>query len=655
MMPQLKLPTKPAFNINTEEGRTSPRLWVRRLVVWEEPGKIIRDISLKPGLNIIWSPDPGELKVDDANQTIGHGSGKSTFCRLLRYCLGEESFAPEVQKDAIQTRFPQGHVGAEVLLDGQLWVIVRSFGNRSRDIVLENGSFDDAFKEDAEKTTINPFRKAIAASILGNAAKLMPPNIGVPDAWEATLAWLTRDQECRFSKPLEWRSPDSKSNSPVQGLSADDLLTIVRALIKAGSAKELEAKEKEREESKKLEHYQIELSKLESFCERIRSDMDSFFGVDQTSGSQLDLEGLKKETHKNYIKAMNLPENSSTTDLETARQERDKARQELRALEDEFQKNNIRIEEKNKMLSYKKSELPQAFAKLVKTNNPVCMVCEVPIDKALAAGCNISSASYDPKPIRERIQKINDEISREVNETEELKKKQPELQSKIEDTKQKIQPLEETVSKIETALYNRSQSVRNTELCMNKVERYEGWIQEKEQLREKIATVSDNLKKLRDTLAAHRKLVNKTIRELSTKFDSIFRELVPDNVSGLVKLDGNGLALEIEHGGKCTTAALESLKVVTFDLAVLAMTMEGQTYLPAFLLHDSPREADLGASIYGRIFDLANRFEKFGPSPLFQYIITTTTSPPELYQSDEWLRLKINGSPASERMLKANL
>ena len=156
-------------------------------------------------------------------------------------------------------------------------------------------------------------------------------------------------------------------------------------------------------------------------------------------------------------------------------------------------------------------------------------------------------------------------------------------------------------------------------------------------------------------MVEHRKSVNKTIRKLSAKFDAVFRELVPDNVSGIVKLDGNGLTLEIQHGGTCTTAALESLKVVAFDLAVLAMTVEGQTYLPAFLLHDSPREADLGASLYSRLFDLASQLEKCGPSPLFQYIITTTTSPPEQYQSDDYVKLKIHGSPAQERMLKADL
>ncbi|MBN0055952.1 chromosome segregation protein SMC, partial [Pseudomonas aeruginosa] len=63
-----------------------PRLWVRRLVIWEKPGEPpLRDVPLRPGLNIVWTPD---------DNGIGHGVGKTLFCRLLRYCLGEDKFAP---------------------------------------------------------------------------------------------------------------------------------------------------------------------------------------------------------------------------------------------------------------------------------------------------------------------------------------------------------------------------------------------------------------------------------------------------------------------------------------------------------------------------------------------------------------------------------
>jgi hypothetical protein len=85
------------------------------------------------------------------------------------------------------------------------------------------------------------------------------------------------------------------------------------------------------------------------------------------------------------------------------------------------------------------------------------------------------------------------------------------------------------------------------------------------------------------------------------------------------------------------------------------MSIEGQTRTPGFLLHDSPREADLGLSIYHQLFEFARTLEGYGSEPLFQYILTTTTEPPQSFMNDEWLRLKILGAPASERLLLSDL
>jgi hypothetical protein len=101
--------------------------------------------------------------------------------------------------------------------------------------------------------------------------------------------------------------------------------------------------------------------------------------------------------------------------------------------------------------------------------------------------------------------------------------------------------------------------------------------------------------------------------------------------------------------------AIVSLDVVLFDLAVLAMAIEGKIRHPGFLIHDSPREADLGGSIYAGLFDLARRLEDFGAAPLFQYIVTTTTEPPEEFRADPWLRLELRGSPAEARLLRKDL
>ena len=59
----------------------------------------------------------------------------------------------------------------------------------------------------------------------------------------------------------------------------------------------------------------------------------------------------------------------------------------------------------------------------------------------------------------------------------------------------------------------------------------------------------------------------------------------------------------------------------------MLMSMEGSAGVPAFLIHDSRREADLGESIYHRLFRFAASLERLSEQPPFQYIITTTSSP----------------------------
>ena len=110
----------------------------------------------------------------------------------------------------------------------------------------------------------------------------------------------------------------------------------------------------------------------------------------------------------------------------------------------------------------------------------------------------------------------------------------------------------------------------------------------------------------------------------------------------------------MELGGERSTAAIDSLKVIAFDLAAMCMSIEGRAYQPAFLMHDSPREADLGLSIFHRIFQVAKAFENVQPRPLFQYIITTTTSPPVELQTKRWITATLRGT-AHERLLRRDL
>lgn len=640
-----------SLTLKPESGRSEPRLWARRLVIWEKPSHIIRDIELRPGLNIIWSPD----STQQSDAPIGHGSGKTTFCRFLRYCLGEDSFAPEGQRTAIWNNFPEGHVGAEVLLDGKLWIILRALGNKRRDVAIENASFADAFSETGEITGITLFRDAVISTILGDAALLMPNSIGVNGAWEAVLAWLTRDQECRFGHHLDWRDSNTSSNSPIRGRSVEDRLTVVRSFIGALTKEEIITRVEEGKLDRSISSNRSEFGRLDWQISRYRERLNLFFSGDVASGTNLDAAAMKDSANTILAKSLNLTASDNVTDLELARKNRDLAHSELRGYEDSLNQNAIRIEEKGKVVKAIESELPEAYAKSVSEQNPVCPICKVRIDKALAEGCGISTATCDLSALQESIEKRRTEMQLQIKEIDKLKAMEPTLKQNIALVRQRLSPLEKTVAALENAILQRSDAVRKAERLVDDITRYEEFLTEKDKLGSAIEIAETQLEKTKETLTAHRTAVSEVISNLSRRFDTILRELIHADIQGEIKLDGKGLNLKVELGGERSTAAIDSLKVVAFDLSVLTLTIEGKTHLPAFLLHDSPREADLGASIYGHLFDVAKRLENTGASPLFQYIVTTTTEPPDDCRAEPWLRLTINGSPAAHRLLKNDL
>src|ERR1700722_18134227 len=88
--------------------RTSPLFWVKQLVLYKSlsPVAEIRSIPFTPGLNII------QGKSDDSAQDFefGHGNGKTSLCRLIRYCLGEKTFGQQHIVEEVKYCFPKGYV-----------------------------------------------------------------------------------------------------------------------------------------------------------------------------------------------------------------------------------------------------------------------------------------------------------------------------------------------------------------------------------------------------------------------------------------------------------------------------------------------------------------------------------------------------------------
>ena len=156
---------------------------------------------------------------------------------------------------------------------------------------------------------------------------------------------------------------------------------------------------------------------------------------------------------------------------------------------------------------------------------------------------------------------------------------------------------------------------------------------------------------LRDRQAELRASHQDVLRRFDELFGYVCRGVLGNNISASVSLTGLGIQADVQVGGM----AMESLKAIAFDLAATLMSIEGRTVVPAFLVHDSPREADLGVSIYHRWFRFIASLEKLSSESPFQYIITTTSEPPQELRSSGFVIETLHGAEPAERLLRRDL
>jgi hypothetical protein len=163
-----------------------------------------------------------------------------------------------------------------------------------------------------------------------------------------------------------------------------------------------------------------------------------------------------------------------------------------------------------------------------------------------------------------------------------------------------------------------------------------------------LATKDEQLRDRQAELRASHQDVLKRFDEL---FCYVCRGVLGNDISASVSLTGLGIQADVQVGGM----AMESLKAIAFDLAAMLMSIEGRTAVPAFLVHDSPREADLGVSIYHRWFRFIASLEKLSTRSPFQYIIATTSEPPQELRSPGFIVETLHGAEPTERLLRREL
>ena len=645
------------LKLKPETGRTEPRFWVRRFVIWSEPGVILREIHLRPGLNIIWAPDPADqVAVSGGDTTVGHGSGKTLFCRLLRYCLGEDRRAPAEQRDRIAEAFPEGRVGAEVILDGVSWSVIRPIGaGRQHRAVSDVGLEQAAIAEDIA-TGMTLFLEAIVSSLLSNAVAGLIHDGGSTNAWQVALAWLSRDQECRFDKLLDWRSVDSDSGSPARHLAVQQRQDVLRALIGAIVPDEykLRAKIDSLEGSQKTVVQDI--GRMEWRANRLQFELIRELGVDPEDflSGRMAVEPLRDATKANLARLASVDPAASGLNLEGLRSEFDRARNRVEGLRNRESALQAQIPEIKRLIGRIASELPGASVRADSAANPVCPICEVPIDRALAEGCKLSHKLPNLDEAKQRLESLKQERIQDSNRLAANEHELVRITQEMVSARANHDAAHQRLQEAERIRDSRSDAWYKARRLIDDVVRLEESLVELDRARTRSDSLEQEIQAKRDRIAALREAQMGVFNDLSSFFNSVIRTLIGKEAVGKISFDGNGLRASVELGGERSTAAIDSLKVIAFDLATMCMSIEGRTHLPAFFVHDSPREADLGLSVYRRLFELVHSLEEMTAPPIFQYIVTTTTRPPDNLCKAPWL-VETLGGASQERLMKRDL
>ena len=173
-----------------------------------------------------------------------------------------------------------------------------------------------------------------------------------------------------------------------------------------------------------------------------------------------------------------------------------------------------------------------------------------------------------------------------------------------------------------------------------------------------LARLEREKRDLDQTLQAYEQQHNKLIVRFSRLFDYFTKRLLGDEVSATIEFAGKAIEPRVVYHGPYDSTALKLAKFLAFDLSSLALGVVGGGHHPRFLLHDSPREADLTRAIYHELFHSAVALEDAAKpgEPPFQYIITTTEPPPEGINREPWLLDPVlNALNASGRLLGVDL
>lgn len=662
------------FELSSE--RPQPGIFVSDFYVLrslEKPGQQIqRHVELHRGLNILWAdPNPPEKAASKKRSKVaGHTAGKSTFCRLIRYALGDVNFGNDTQEHKIINKFRDGWVVLRVEIEGAPWIVGRAFIEHRQAFAIPGGDLKAFLALEAVAMTgYGDFAAALDHHFVKPLLRHRFPGKKDEIHWRHLIPWFTRDQEARLLSIITWRGPIGKNNAI--NTDADErhfLMRLVLDLLPNGEADKFEEHETLNELKRELDK---SLPLTQAKTEQAFAQLSEWFdikvaGLDQPLLHQAALTTQEKRQQEINVLRQSIP---TSTEVDAKRKAWESAKDAASVASGDLKAAKQKLAQLDKQIRACDSQIIQQKAAIADSKRlPPASVCGVPIENACAEG----KRQHANRPDNQTLQVILDSLNEAKTQ---LETEYAEASEEVNVHRMAKTSAEEKEREAQADYL--ASNTRRTELLEQYLE-----ANAEQKARQKYLTSTGKVLEARTREEASIKQAAKDIRKATTEeaearrekardlghFSALYEKILrymlggeegedADRIYGAVKHDGRALELTAEGRNDLDSGAITAAKLISFDLAAMIWGMENRGHHPRFVIHDSPREADMAEDIYAGLFDAALALEQAcGDQKSFQYIVTTTAKPPGDFNGKPWrLDPVLNALVAKQRILGIDL
>ncbi|QJE00475.1 chromosome partitioning protein ParA [Massilia forsythiae] len=612
-----------------------PRLWVETLWLLDSLTTLqpLREIPFRCGLNLIVSP-PGK-------GSAGHGVGKTALCQLLRFVLDDPlwSDGSTLRDELLHSRkLKEGAVAARVHVGGEVWTVLKPWAYRKQYRASRTADWRQLAANEVENE-LSAYQTALRQHLVAILPVQKLPGSEQPIEWHQILAWCSRDQNARYQNYYQWRSDGVKFSLPAKSPAA--LMQIVLGLMHdAGTLRELDSTAKTLEEQKtKLQDLREEPARL---LTHVRRQLTRRLNVSATTPFRQDgllelpnLIGLAKQRQGAYQQELR--------DIEAEREE-------LTARRQSWLETRAPLKSSIDLLTNEIQQIEALIAgdmqRVTELQNEAASLQQQLPTRCDAGNLLRRDCSYVISRIEQTQLDRSQRITGHQRSTQALENDMLPLRSRLQELRADIAPIDLELADIDkktTALSTRqAQSLSAAQLLDDALEDYEHYdgIATGKSSTADIVSVERQLEstqrrhdQLQIRLDKERAALNGRHQVISSAMHAVAKAL-PSFHWGVLSNDDKRRTRPFQMGPMHSTT-FKVLEILAGDIACLLDSSNAQSYHPGFLLHDSPREAEMSESM---LWALLGHVASAGDDST-QYIVTTSTEPVEAFRPYVRLRL----------------